>query len=108
MTKLTGSQVELAWSPLLEPSKKSILTYKDHEIATKLKPSKARVPQLFDSNELDQLFPHNNDDVADEGTRAQIFLLLQEGYDKMDLETDEIIVQSIPKVAVYAKQDFGN
>ena len=107
VTKLTDSEVELAWSPLLEPSKKTILTYKDHEIATKLKPSKARVPQLFDTNELDQLFPHNSDDVADECTRAQIFLLLQEAYNKMDLDTDEIIVQSIPKMAIYAKKDFG-
>ena len=107
VTKLTDSEVELSWSPLLEPSKKTFLTYKDHEIATKLKPSKARVPQLRDTNELDQLYPHNSDDVADECTRAQIFLLLQEAYNKLDLETDEIIVQCIPKVVLYAKKDFG-
>lgn len=107
VTKLTDSEVQLTWSPLLDPTNKSILTYKDHEIATNLKPSKSKVPQLFDSSELDPLFPHNNDDVSEEISKAQVYLLLLEAYNSLDMETEDIIVQSIPKVAIYANKDLG-
>ena len=107
VTQLTDSEIQLTWSPLLDPTKKSILTYKDHEIAANLKPSKSKVPQLFDGLELDALFPHNSFDVEDENSRAKIYLILHEAYNEMDMETDDIIVQSIPKVAMYASKDIG-
>ena len=39
--------------------------------------------------------------------RAKIYLILREAYNAMDMETDDIIVQSIPNVAMYASKDIG-
>ena len=103
---MTDKEVTLVQIPLLEPSRKLTMKFKEDEIVANLKSSKAKLPSLLELKILDALIPSNNDMCILESQEAEAFLALVNAYNQWDLEATNILLQDVPHHAVYANHDM--
>ena len=106
LTEMTDKEVTLVHIPLLEPTKKLTMKFKESEIVDNLKQSKAKLPTLVDPKLLDALIPSNNDMCTLEFQKAEVFLALVNAYNQWDLEATDMLLQDTPHHAVYANHDM--
>ena len=104
--EMTDKEVTLVQIPLLEPSRKLTMKFKEDEIVANLKSSKAKLPSLLELKILDALIPSNNDMCILESQEAEAFLALANAYNQWDLEATNILLQDVPHHAVYANHDM--
>ena len=106
LNEMTAKEVSLVHIPLLEPSKKMTMKFKDDEIVANLKATKAKLPSLLELKTLDALIPSNNELCILEGQKAEVFLALVNAYNQWDLEATDFLLQDVPHHAVYANHDM--
>ena len=104
--EMTDKEVTLVHIPLLEPSRKLTMKFKEDEIVANLKSSKAKLPSLLELKTLDALIPSNNEMCILESQKAEVFLALVNAYNQWDLEATGILLQDVPHHAVYANHDM--
>ena len=104
--EMTDKEVTLVHIPLLEPTRKLTMKFKEGEIVDNLKPTKAKLPSLLELKTLDALIPSNNDLCILESQKAEVFLALVNAYNQWDLDATDILLQDVPHHAVYAQHDM--
>ena len=104
--EMSEKEVTLVHVPLLEPTKKLTMKFKENEIVDNLKQTKAKLPSLLAATTLDALIPSNNEMCTLESQKAEVFLALVNAYNQWDLDSTDILLQDVPHHAVYAQHDM--
>lgn len=106
LQEMTDKGVALIHVPLLEPTKKLTMKFKDDEIVDNLKVTKTKLPSVMTLKTLDALIPSNSEVYNLEIHKAEVYLALTNAYNQWDLEAQDIILQTTPNHAAYANHEM--
>ena len=96
LVALEPKKVTLEHIPLLEPTKKMTMSFDAPEIALHLKATKLKMPKIFPHDQLHMLWPSNSSACMEETEKCGLFVALQDAYNMLDMDENEIMVQSHP------------
>ena len=106
LVALEPNKVTLEHTPLLEPTKKMTMSFDAPEIALHLKATKLKMPKIFSHDQLQMLWPSSSSACMEETEKCGLFVALQDAYNMLDMDENEIMVQSTPHTLCFAMKDI--
>lgn len=106
LTEIGETHIVLKHYPLLEPTKICTMKFEATEIACNIKPTKQKMPKLFSDEQLQHLWASSSPVCQEETQKCAVFLVLHEAYNALDVDENQVLVQSTPTVALFAKKDL--
>ena len=104
LTEIGESHIVLKHYPLLEPTKICTVKFEAEDIAGKIKPTKQKMPKLFSDEQLQHLWASSSPVCQEEAQKCATFLILHEANNALDVDESQVLVQSTPTVALFAKK----
>ena len=106
LTEIGETHIVLKHYPLLEPTKICTMKFEATEIAGNLKPTKQKMHKLCSDEQLQHLWASSSPVCQEETQKCSVFLVLHEAYNALDVDESQVLVQSAPTVALFAKKDL--